>query len=294
MLRAVWTKALVSFLADESITEDEAAYLKRLRVPLGVTDREVADIERQLVHPRYKRVVDEVLSDGRVTEEERRVLRSMAANLRLGEDTEREIYRPAADDALNDAALRAIEDNRLSPDEESRFQVLAQELGIQFRPRETTVADLAKASMYWRIENGQPPEYDVPIALQRGEKCHFASNAVWNELRTRTVRVNYSGPTASIRICKGVRYRFGSIAAQRVTRDELILIDEGTLYVTNKRIIFDGARKNVTIRYSALIAFQVCSDGLILEKTAGKSPHLVMDGDVQQAAVTLGAMLAQA
>jgi hypothetical protein len=82
----------------------------------------------------------------------------------------------------------------------------------------------------------------------------------------------------SVRICKGVRYRVGSVSAQRITRDELVEIDRGTMYVTNKRLIFDGARKNTTIRLLAILSFTPCSDGLVLEKATGKPIQLEFAG----------------
>lgn len=81
---------------------------------------------------------------------------------------------------------------------------------------------------------------------------------------------------------------------QRVTRDELTHIDDGTLYITNKRIIFDGQRKNSTIRHSALLGLEMYRDGIVLEKATGKSPHLILTGDVELAAVILSSALAAA
>lgn len=79
-----------------------------------------------------------------------------------------------------------------------------------------------------------------------------------------------------------------------MTRDELTHIDDGTLYITNKRVIFDGRRKNSTIRHSALLGLEMFRDGLVLEKASGKSPHLILDGDVELAAVILSSALATA
>jgi len=93
---------------------------------------------------------------------------------------------------------------------------------------------------------------------------------------------------------KGVRWRVGSFAPTRVTRDELALIDAGTLYITNKRVIFQGGKKNSAIRLVALIAFQPYSDGLVLEKASGRSPHLILDGDAEAAAAVLSGALARA
>ena len=61
---------------------------------------------------------------------------------------------------------------------------------------------------------------------------------------------------------------------------------------TNKRILFDGAQRNSTIRWSGVIAFQPYRDGLVIEKATGRSPHLILEGDAELAAVICGAILA--
>lgn len=60
-----------------------------------------------------------------------------------------------------------------------------------------------------KIEDGDLPSLAVPILLKRGELCHFAGPADHYQLKTVTKRMNYGGPTASIKIMKGVRWRVG-------------------------------------------------------------------------------------
>jgi len=70
----------------------------------------------------------------------------------------------------------------------------------------------------------------------------------------------------SIPIVKGVRYRVGSYKPQRVTREELTQIDVGEFYLTNKRVVFDGAHRNTAIRYSSLLG----RDAICRRHQAGK------------------------
>ena len=76
-------------------------------------------------------------------------------------------------------------------------------------------------------------------------------------------------------------------------RDYLAQIDQGTIYFTNNRIIFDGNSANKTIRLSALIGFEPYSDGVKLEKATGKSPTIVLAGNAELAAMILSALLAR-
>ncbi len=54
------------------------------------------------------------------------------------------------------------------------------------------------------------------------------------------------------------------------------LIDTGTLYLTNKRIIFTGTKKNSNIRIDKVLDFTPYTDGVEIGKDTGKSPTLQM------------------
>lgn len=81
---------------------------------------------------------------------------------------------------------------------------------------------------------------DVPIHLKNGEICYFADPTA-TLLEPRAVRSGGFGG-GSIRVARGVSIHTGRIASE--SHDEWRRITTGALYVTNKRIIFDGATKN--------------------------------------------------
>ena len=61
---------------------------------------------------------------------------------------------------------------------------------------------------------------------------------------------------------KGVYWRVGDVGVQRVTEDVLADLDTGTLYLTNKRVIFDGANKTTSIQLPKIINFMLYSDAV--------------------------------
>ena len=69
---------------------------------------------------------------------------------------------------------------------------------------------------------------------------------------------------------KGLSWRYGDIGVQRVTEDLLADLGTGTLYLTNKRLIFDGASKTTSIPLSKVLNFTIYSDALQIEKSTGK------------------------
>ena len=184
----------------------------------------------------------------------------------------------------------AIADRRYSASEEQHLQTLADALGakLQFDPQTTTL--LARLRLLGRIEEGDLQSCDVPILLQRGEVCHQAiAGIVYKELRTVTKRVNYGGPTASIKIVKGLRWRMGSIAVQRVTQDVVTDVDHVDVYITSKKVFLKGVRKNTSIPLTKVAHFTVYNDGLQIEKGSGKAVYLVGAGDWEMAGACLDA-----
>lgn len=294
MLNELWKEALEILAGDDVITDDEAAYLAELRSTLDIGEDTAMRYEAQILHPKYESLVRRAIADGVVTDAERRQLGSLAAALRLAPHETEAIYRASAGELLQSALDVAIADQRLSPTEFREYSLLAQRLGIDPKLDDATKARLHRYALLWRIENDEMPSIPAAINLQRGETCHFTGGAAWHEMRTRTERVGYSGTSVSIPIVKGVRYRIGHYKPHRVTRQELTPIDSGEFYITNKRVVFDGQHKNAAIRYSSLLGVTPYSDGIKLEKSSGKSPYLLFDGDVELVTVILTSAMARA
>lgn len=102
----------------------------------------------------------------------------------------------------------------------------------------------------------------------------YASKGVdWHEEKTITTSVNYSG----FRITTGSRnfnYTMGTLNVMPNTRTYFNLVDRGSLYVTNKRLIFVGKEKgqNRTIDLDDILEFSLFRDGILIGKANGKKP----------------------
>jgi hypothetical protein len=64
-------------------------------------------------------------------------------------------------------------------------------------------------------------------------------------------------------------------------------IDEGTLYITSKRLVFDGSGKNQNVPYKKVIGFTMYPDGVQIEKETGRDQYFIGSGDME----ILGAIL---
>jgi hypothetical protein len=76
-----------------------------------------------------------------------------------------------------------------------------------------------------------------------------------------------------------------------VTTEELRQIDTGTLFITSKRLVFNGQSKNATVPFKKIIHFTLYQDGLQIEKESGRDPYFLGEGDVELIGVILEAAL---
>lgn len=63
---------------------------------------------------------------------------------------------------------------------------------------------------------------------------------------------------------------------------------DGTLFLTNQRLIFMGRRKNKNIRLNRILDFEIYSNGVQIEKDAGVSPFLETSADMELLGLLLG------
>lgn len=165
----------------------------------------------------------------------------------------------------------AMTDGLYSPEEQERLEAISQRLGIdEINLSPSSNAVLAAARRRWELVNGEMPIVDSPLMLERGETCHAKSHAKAYEPRTRTVKAGYHGPSARIRIAKGLSYNLASYKVSREVETYNHLIGSGWLVVTNKRMIFVGDVKSVNIALGKIVDWTFFSDGIEIQRASGK------------------------
>lgn len=238
-----------------------------------------------------RRAYEILANRGAVTSADDGLLARVAQALSLPPERVQAARGDAVRGALAQVAGAILSSHRVSPKEESDFAARAAALGAGITLSDFVPADeLELYRQMWAADNGELPNILVDIHLQRGEICHATFHAAWAEHRTVTTRVRYDGYVTSVRIMKGVRYRVGSYRPVRETRDVLRTLDEGRVYVTSKRVIFQGAALNKSVTYSSLLSVVPYSDGIELEKASGKPPVLLTSA-AEYAAVMISAAL---
>ena len=121
----------------------------------------------------------------------------------------------------NFALERTLDDNMISDKEYKEIEEKAEQLNIDISGEYSNY--LSKYRDYFRIISNTLSPIDVDISLDKDEKCYMSCFAKWSEYRkVSTGTINYAGPVARLRICKGLSYRIGSIAIQRPDRKSVV------------------------------------------------------------------------
>jgi hypothetical protein len=167
--------------------------------------------------------------------------------------------------------LEALADGVLSPDEEASILDMTRALKLTLKfDDENSASAVGRARRAWAVLNRPLPAVESPFRLQNGEVAYLAITAEALEERSRSSSVSYAGPTVSIPIIKGVRFRMGRMAFMPQVTKYMHSFGEGRIVVTNLRIIFASNDKALTAKFKNVLEVQTFTDGLRVTKTTGK------------------------
>jgi hypothetical protein len=272
---------------DHSFSAAEQEELRQLRAILLLNEHDVRELIDQVAGEIYRARTNEILSDGRLETEEDKTLEKIKAELLLSDEAAKKISAECRNVFVKGYLDRAISDRSLSDDEWKEFEAICKSLKAKVEFEDGTKELLDKFRLYWVIENGELPIQHIELHLHKNEFCYFTAPATWLENRTVTRSIRYGGPAVSIRIMKGVYYRTGQYDLQRITQDETREVDSGTIYVTGKRIIFTGSRRNTSIRLEKILSVNPYSDGVEIVKDSGKNPIFRITNNIDIFAMVL-------
>ena len=123
------------------------------------------------------------------------------------------------------------------------------------------IADLRKQVEEVRVTNGADakgniplPVVNLPFRLKRNEVVLGASRARrGTHQATGRGKVRTQGFVVSVPIVQGLRWRASFGSGQVKPEMKWVFNEEGVLWFTNQRIIFDGSNRNTTIQLSKVL-----------------------------------------
>ena len=119
-----------------------------------------------------------------------------------------------------------------------------------------------------------PPPVSVDLFLDTNETCYYTTPTTWHQSRVQTR--GYSGTSVSLPTgIRGVRFRFGGYTPIRT--EQMTPLAAGTLFVTSKRLLFNGDSRNTTISLKKIVDGHVFSNCVKIEKNTGKPDLFTMN-----------------
>src|SRR5207302_6520212 len=125
-------------------------------------------------------------------------------------------------------------------------------------PRRTMESQAAETIVFFQGVDQNRGFEPIPIndlQLSADEVCVFTAGA-----RLRQMRPHRYSVGGSVRVMKGVYVG----QRQYESKDSFDVVDAGTLYVTNKRLIFTGVKSTLSTAFKDLVSLDFHSDGLFL------------------------------
>lgn len=234
----------------------------------------------------YRQAVATRLTDKVIDDLELEALKTLQNELGLTDEQAINVYKAEAHDIIQTRILEALADGSLDPDEDAEIACFGPSLRLGLTFDEGTVAALEKARRTWAILNSPLPAVPSPLGLQRGEVAYLAIEAEALEERSRTRAVSYAGPTMSIPIAGGLRFRMGHMAFAPHVTQYMHSFGIGTMVVTDRRLIFASPQRSHTAKLENILDIESFTDGVRVTRTTGK-PHLFRYSEDRTAALVV-------
>jgi len=108
------------------------------------------------------------------------------------------------------------------------------------------------------------------VILKENEELQMVLPKIrlWEPRTVTTSTGGYGGP--SFRVAKGLYFRVGAFRAQSQSHEELKEVDQGLLTLTNKRLLFTGAKRTSEYNLAKIISIEPYQDGIAV-RTSGRS-----------------------
>ena len=186
---------------------------------------------------------------------------------------------------LNQAAENYMKDGMLTDDEERRIDEYMNTLGLSASNmppnyQNSGIGRIKQVKMLKQLQQGILPKTNLqaPILLGKGEVVLWCYDGVtmWQEKVKREMIGSHSG--FSFRIVKGVTYRTGGFKGHPVEHSYMDNAGTGSLYITNKHIIFHSSEKSSKIPFKKIIGLNPYQDGMGVQQDGANAKRLVFQG----------------
>lgn len=242
----------------------------------------------------YREALGRVLSDSKVTDEEKAELEAIAGKHGLTTEEISKLQKAGVSDVFKNISS----DQKITEEEKESLEVLLNHFGIGTKDINFDQKAFNKYYSLALIEKGVLPEikdgnHDLNLVFKKGEILHFGAASVLRKLKRVTTKVNYGGMSGSIKIMKGVRYRVGSMNVSSSSKEVLASEDTGIFYLTNQRVGYLGSRKQFSFPFSKIGSFELRPEGMYIFKDGKETPYIVTLDDYEVPSAMVSFLLNQ-
>lgn len=275
-------------LADKGLSKADIEELDHLRNILSLSDQTIENLHHKIGEVLYRKHFVKAIANGRLIRKEEDLLERLEKGLKLPKDLIEKISSEISVNYLQNHIEALIKTLNLSPKDEEEIKHIAVSLDINLETQLNIKMkqQLKQLKLYWDLENLPLVTFEPDTVIQKSEDCYFKIASVnWYELRT--VRQKPSFYNSNARVLKDFYLKSGSYKSLNHSNANMKYIDKGSIYLTNKRIIFIGKTKNVNIRFEKILRLNPISDGIEIDKETGKAVVIQLPDRVDQFSLIL-------
>ena len=186
---------------------------------------------------------------------------------------------------LNKAATNFMKNDTISDSDQQKIddyvnylQLPVNNLPVQYQ--NSQISKLGQISILKKLQNGIIPTSNMPapIMLGRGETIIWTYDGV-SMYQEKTVK-EYGGRRSgwSFRVMKGVTYHTGGTKIKPIEHTYMDCKGTGTLYITNKHLIFQSPTAAQKVPYTKMIGVTPYSDGIEVHRDGANAKRLTFQG----------------
>ncbi len=219
----------------------------------------------------YEQLIETFIRDGKLSEKEKEILLQVKDILNIDDKAAKKLYSRIVIEFITRELKKIFEDNMVTPEEKEYIERLTKGLNIDLD--EKTKKRIEDLYSVYLIMNQPLEPISCSINLQKNEECYFEIPQAQLQ-KWKKERVSYGGVGLSFKVAKGVRFYTGT---GRITssQDVLKTEDTGAIYITNKRWIFVGNKKTITIKLDKILDFNIYEDSGLIEIKKDTGPALI-------------------
>ena len=235
----IYSQYLIACFDDGVLSDEEINDLKNIKQILRITDKEIDQLHYEVALKVYKNNWNEVLKDGVISEIEKDFIKKLENTLKLPSDITESISKQMKENYIDAFLETALDDQRLTPEEEQELKSISESIGVEYNISEQNRNKLEKYKLYWAIENNVLNVLNVDLNLHDYEKCYYLlENINYYTVQSELEGGRYTDVHTKFNAGKEFFMHNNLYILQNIDKERKVLIGNGTIYLTNKRLLF--------------------------------------------------------